>query len=251
MDPFKLDRQAKVFLAVLIVLALAMVPLAPFASLAFGALSVVVLCIVFLISLARNRRPFGPLTQTEGALALAAATFAVAGALVIAYATVMLGAGNAMMLSHAMLPFSSTAHGPRPVGDRSVWHSDPDKQQKLKEELAKAGIPFKVQMQDGKEYVKWSVEHDAAAEEISRKVRDGPFPNGRNARFEDPALQKEFADWLTARGVQHEAVKQEGQDWIVWEGGDNLAHEFMTTRPVKPCKNDKKTAQAPGAAKCS
>ena len=116
MDPFKLDRQAKVFLAVLIVLALAMVPLAPFASLAFGGLSVVVLCIVFLISLARNRRPFGPLTQTEAALALAAGTFAVAGALVIAYATVMLGAGNAMMLSHAMLPFSFTDGGKRPIG---------------------------------------------------------------------------------------------------------------------------------------
>lgn len=109
MEPFKLDRQAKVFLAVLVLLALAMVPLAPFASLAFGALSVVVLCVVLLIALARHRRLFGPLSRGEGALAVSAAVFAVAGALVIVYAVVMLGAGNAMMLSHSMLPFSSPA----------------------------------------------------------------------------------------------------------------------------------------------
>ncbi len=250
MDPFKLDRQAKVFLAVLIVLALALVPLAPFASLAFGALSVVVLCIVFLISLARNRRPFGPLTQTEGALAVAAGTFALGGALVVVYAILMLGAGNAMMLSHAMLPFRS-GDGPPSVGDRSVRYSDADKQQQLKEELAKAGIPFKVETREGKEYVKWSQEHDAAAEAIAVKLRDGPFPNGRQTRFQDPQMQKEFADWLTSKGVQHKTIRQQGEDWIFWDGGENLAHEFMTTRPAKPCKNDRKTAQAPGTAKCS
>jgi len=249
MGAFRLDRQAKAFLAVLAVLALAMVPLAPFASLAFGALSLVVLCVVFLIALARNRRLFGPLTQTEGALALAAGTFAISGALVVVYAILMLGAGNAMMLSHAMLPFRS---GDGPIaGDRSVWYSDADKQQQLKEELAKAGIPFKVETREGKEYVKWSQEHDAAAEAIAVKLRDGPFPNGRQTRFQDPQMQKEFADWLTGKGVQHKTIRQQGEDWIFWDGGENLAHEFMTTRPTKPCKNDKKTAQAPGAGKCS
>lgn len=250
MEPFRLDRQAKVFLAVLVVLALALVPLAPFASLAFGALSLVVLCIVWLIALARNRRLFGPLTQTEGALALAAGTFAVGGALVVVYSILMLGAGNAMMLSHAMLPFRSGDAPPR-MGDSSVWYSDADKQQQLKDELEKAGVPFKVETREGKEYVKWSQEHDVTAQEISRKVRDGPFPNGRQTRFGDPAMQKEFADWLTSKGVKHQTVKQHGEEWIFWDGGENLAHEFMTTRPVKPCKNDKKTAQVPGSAKCS
>lgn len=250
MEAFRLDRQAKVFLAVLVVLALALVPLAPFAALAFGALSLVVLCVVFLIALARNRRLFGPLTPAEGALAVSSAIFAVSGALVVVYAILMLGAGNAMMLSHAMLPFRS-GDGPRPVGDRSVWYSDADKQQQLKEELAKAGIPFKVETREGKAYVKWSQEHDAAAEAIAVKLRDGPFPNGRQTRFQDPQMQKEFADWLTSKGVQHKTIRQQGEDWIFWDGGENLAHEFMTTRPVKPCKDDKKTAQAPGAGKCS
>ena len=250
MEAFRIDRQAKVFLAVLVVVAIALVPLAPFAALAFGALSLVVLCVVFLIALARNRRLFGPLTPAEGALAVSSAIFAVSGALVVVYAILMLGAGNAMMLSHAMLPFRS-GDGPRPVGDRSVWYSDADKQQQLKEGLAKAGIPFKVETREGKEYVKWSQEHDAAAEAIAVKLRDGPFPNGRQTRFQDPQTQKEFADWLTSKGVQHKTIRQQGEDWIFWEGQENLAHEFMTTRPFKPCKDDKKTAQAAGAAKCS
>ena len=252
MEAFRLDRQAKAFLAVLVVLALAMVPLAPFAALAFGALSLVVLCVVFLMALARNRRFFGPLTPGEGALAVSAAVFAVGGALVIVYAVVMLGAGNAMMLSHAMLPFSSTPEGPRPVGRSSVWHSDPLMQQRLKDELAKAGIPFELETRQGNEYVTWSQEHHAAAQAISKKMQEGPLPNGRNTRFGDPALQQEFADWLTARGIKHGTVKQRGEDWIVWEGPENLPHEFMTTRPVKPCKDGKsRTAQALGTAKCS
>jgi hypothetical protein len=72
MEPFRLDRQSKSFLAVLLIVALALIPLAPFASLAFGALS------------------------------LSAGMFAIAGAPVIAYATIMLGTGNARLLSHAM-----------------------------------------------------------------------------------------------------------------------------------------------------
>lgn len=251
MEPFRLDRQAKVFLAVLVVLALALIPLAPFAALAFGALSLVVLCIVWLIALARNRRLFGPLTQTEGALALAAGTFAVGGALVVVYSILMLGAGNAMMLSHAMLPFSFTEKGPRAIGESSRHYGDASTQQRFKEALAKAGVPFETRTREGKEFVAWSQAHNEAVEAIHKQVLDGPFPDGRNARFDDHALQKEFADWLTARGVKNEIVKRHGEDWVVWEGQENLAHEFMTTRPTRPCKDDKKTAQAPGSAKCS
>jgi hypothetical protein len=161
----------------------------------------------------------------------------------------MLGAGNAMMLSHAMLPFRSAD---KPIaGDRSVWYSDADKQARLKAELARAGIPFKVETREGKEYVKWADQHDAAAEAIAIRLRDGPFPKGAQTRFQDSATQKAFVDWLTEKGVKHETVRQQGEDWLHWDGGQNLVHEFMTTRPTKPCKNDRKTAQAPGAAKCS
>jgi hypothetical protein len=238
MEPFRLDRQAKVFLVVLVVVALAMVPLAPFMALVFGGLSLVVLCLVFLLALLRNRRAFGPLTRTEGVLALSATVFALGGALVITYATLMLGAGNAMMLGHAMLPFLP-ADGPR-AGDRSVWYSDADKQARLKQALAQAGIPFKVETREGKEYVKWSDQHDAAAEAIAQRLRDGPFPKGSQTRFQDAAMQKAFAEWLTEKGVKHETVREQGEDWLHWDGGHSLVHEFMTSRRVPPCPKQQK-----------
>ena len=259
MEPFKLDRQAKVFLAVLIVLALAMVPLAPFASLAFGALSLVVLCVVFLIALARNRRLFGPLTQTEGALAVAAGTFALGGALVVVYAILMLGAGNAMTLSHAMLPFRS-GDGPRAVGNSSVWYSDAGTQKALKEELAKAGIPFELETREGKEYVSWSYRHDEAARAINEKLRQtpptspaSPLPAGRSMGFGDPEHHKEFADWLARKGVKSETVEAYGQQYLVWDEGAGdprkLMNEFFAQKAQR-CRKDK-TAQTPGAPSCS
>ena len=258
-EPFKLDRQAKAFLAVIVVLALAMVPLAPFASLAFGALSLVVLGVVFLISLARNRRLFGPLTQAEGALAVSAAVFALGGALVVVYSILMLGAGNAMMLSHAMLPFRS-GDGPRAVGNSSVWYSDADTQKTLKEELAKAGIPFELETREGKEYVTWSYKYDAAARAINEKLRQAPvsgpastLPAGRSMSFGDPAHHKEFAEWLGRKGVKTQTVQAHGQEYLVWDEGAGdprkLMNEFMGER-AKRCKEGKKTAQAPGAPNC-
>lgn len=260
MEAFRLDRQAKVFLAVLVVLALALVPLAPFASLAFAALSLVVLCVVFLIALARNRRLFGPLTPAEGALAVSSAIFAVSGALVVVYAILMLGAGNAMMLSHAMLPFRS-GDGSRAVGNSSVWYSDADAQRALKEELAKAGIPFELETREGKEYVAWSYKYDEAARAINEKLRQAPvsspgstLPAGRSMSFGDPAHQKDFAEWLARKGMKTETVQAHGQEYLVWgEGaGDprKLMHEFFAEK-AKRCKEGKETAQAPGAPSCS
>jgi hypothetical protein len=260
MEAFRLDRQAKVFLAVLVVLALAMVPLAPFAALAFGALSLVVLCVVFLIALARNRRLFGPLTPAEGALAASSAIFAVSGALVVVYAILMLGAGNAMMLSHAMLPFRS-GDGPRAVGNSSVWYSDADTRKALKEALAKAGIPFELETREGKEYVSWSYRHDEAARAINEKLRQAPpsgpaspLPVGRTMSFGDPAHHEEFAQWLARKGVKSETIESHGQRYLVWDEGAGdprqLMNEFFAEK-ARRCKEERKTAQAPGAAKCS
>ena len=251
MEPFRLDRQAKVFLAVLIALALALIPLAPFAALAFGALSLVVLCVVFLIALARNRRVLGPLTRTEGALALSAGVFAIAGALVIAYATIMMGAGNARMLSHMMLPLYFRDDASPPVGTRGTSYSDPEMQQELKDQLAKAGIPFTVSEQDGKEFVNWSRDHDAAVEAIRQKVHAGPLHRG-NIHFGDAATQKEFADWLARKGIKAEVVTMRGQEYLTWteDTGDTrtLMEEFMADR-AKKCKE--KTARLPGTQNCS
>jgi hypothetical protein len=258
MEPFRLDRQAKAFLAVLVALALVLIPLAPFASLVLAGLSLVVLCLVLLMALARNRRFFGPLTKVEGALAVSAAVFAVAGALVIAYATIMLGARNAMLLSQAMLPFSSpdTIHG-----DSSTWFSDPETMRELKEELARAGVPFRLETREGKEYVTWSHKYEEKASVIRDSLRGrapasepSPLPPGRAMSFHNPSHHDEFAAWLASRGIKSRTVEARGSRFLVWDDGapdsDRLVSEFMAER-AKKCKEAKKTAQAPGLESCS
>jgi len=258
-EPFRLDRQAKAFLAVLVIVALALIPLAPFASLAFGALSLVVLCVVLLMALARNRRLFGPLTPAEGALAASAAVFAVGGALVIAYATIMMGANNLMTLGQAMLPFRSATD--TIPGDSAVWFSDAETMRELKEELAKAGVPFGLQTREGKEYVTWSHKYEEKASVIRDSLRGrvpasepSPLRPGRTMSFHNPSHHDEFAAWLASRGIKSQTVEARGSRFLVWDDGapdsDRLVSEFMAER-AKKCREEKKSAQALGTGKCS
>ena len=251
MEPFRLDRQAKAFLAVLVIVALALIPLAPFASLAFGALSLVVLCIVLLMAFARNRRFFGPLTPGEGALVVSAAVFAVGGALVIAYATIMMGASNLMTLGQAMLPFRSATD--TIPGDSAVWFSDAETMRELKEELAKAGVPFGLQMREGKEYVTWSHKYEEKASAIRDSLRGrvpasepSPLRPGRTMSFADPSHHDEFAAWLARRGIKSETVEARGGRYLVWDDGahdsEKLVNEFMLER-AKRRRDQKQTAK--------
>jgi heme exporter protein D len=209
MEPFRLDRQAKGFLAVIVFVAIAMVPLAPFILLAFGAVSLLVLVFVWAKSVIRNRRLLGPLSQAEGAVALSTTALAVGGVLVVGYMSVVIGTGNALSLANAMLPFSAGPKAPRPVGTSGTWYSDPAMRLQLKDELAKAGIPFTVSEQDGKEFVNWSQEHNAAVEAIREKIRSGPRSGG-SVHFAKPETKTEFAEWLARKGVRSETITRAG-----------------------------------------
>ena len=41
-------------------------------------------------------------------------------------------------------------------------------------------------------------------------------------------LKDAFLAWLKARGVPHRVYFEKGREYVVWEGPDNLAYEFMT-----------------------
>ena len=129
---------------------------------------------------------------------------------------------------------------PSRVGERtrSVSYSDPSRQQRLKDGLREAGIPFTVKMQDGQEFVGWTGEHDAAAEAINQKVSAGPLPSGsRNVHIPDSGLHKEFTDWLSAKGIKHEVVQMDGKDWVVWDpAAGDLMRQFMEGRASAACK---------------
>src|SRR5204863_1278214 len=104
-----------------------------------------------------------------------------------------LGLGDAVSLGGAMLPMSAG----KSAGWHSVWYSNAETQQRLKDGLTKAGIPFRTRMERGKEYVSWPPEHDAAAEKISEQARDGDLQAPRRSiAFGTAEMQKEFIAWL-------------------------------------------------------
>lgn len=231
MEAFSLDRQAFAFLVVIAVMVGLMVLLSPFLLLALGALGVVLLLLVWLKAAIRGRALIAPFGAVEGALALSALLFALGGA--VSGGLIVAQAGSdSFSLFRAMLPLGGIAKGPS-VGSRSVHYSDPDMNERLKKELAKAGVPFTTETRDGNEYVGWSADQNVAAEEVQRRLHEGPFPGGRNSHFPDAKLQKEFTDWLTRKGVKHEVVKNRGEDWVYWEATDaDLVREFMTQKGV-------------------
>lgn len=133
---------------------------------------------------------------------------------------------------------------------RSVSYSDPQMQQRLKDGLRAAGIPFKVKTQDGKEFVGWDAEHAAAAQAVDEKIKEGPLPGGRNAHFSDAGLQKQFTDWLGEKGIQHEVVKSDGKDYVVWHAGaGDAVRDFTESRGSAGCKG-KVAAGKPESGRC-
>jgi hypothetical protein len=138
-----------------------------------------------------------------------------------------------LLTGYAFRHMLSSQPSSRPVGTRSSSYSDPAMQQRLKDELAKAGIPYALDVTDGKEFIKWSVEHNTAVEDIQRRKVDAMFSGGRNASFPDPALRQEFTDWLTRRGITYEVVNSSSGEFVVWDRGPNdLVRQFMEGRSV-------------------
>jgi len=124
-----------------------------------------------------------------------------------------------------------------PARPRLIATSNPDAQQRAKDALRDAGIPFSTEIRDGQEFITWPPAHNAAAEAVLGRTGREPFPGKRNAQFPDAALQKQFTQWLLKREIKHQVVRSYGQEWVVWdrEAGD-LVRQFMESRGAD-CKN--------------
>jgi hypothetical protein len=251
MEPFRLNPQAVSFLAVIALLSGALVFLAPFALLIMSAVGVVLLLGAWVKAMARERKLAAPFSAGEGAVALSALIL-VAGSVTAAGMLVYrLGAESAVSLTGAMFPIASSPGGPR-IGQSSRHHSDAATQKKFKDELAKAGIPFQTRMQEGREFVSWPPEHNAAVEVIDRRIdsEPGPLPAGRAMGFGSPETHKEFAEWLSRRGVKSETVQAYGKDYLVWDEGAGEPRALMEEFFKDKAKRCKPTAQGPGTEKC-
>jgi hypothetical protein len=142
--------------------------------------------------------------------------------------------------------FSRT--GPDGVTHR-VSHGDPRVQQALKEALDKAGIKYKVETRDGKEWIGWSDAQNAAVEKVQERTlesayRQPPSLHGHNVRFTDAVTQQAFIDWLVKKGIKYRLEPIGGEEYVAWDGPDDLAMQFVRERPSK-CD---KVAAAPKTA---
>lgn len=208
-----------------------MVFLAPFALLALGGVSVVLLVAVWLRTAIRARALIAPFSAAGGALALSALLLTMGGATVAGLMIVRLGLDNAVSLGGAMLPMSAG----KSAGWRSVWYSNGETQQRLKDGLAKAGIPFRTRLEGGKEYVSWPPEHDAAAEKIAETVRNMDATSGIS--FGSAETQKQFVAWLAKRSIKSDIVRRDGKDYVTWDtpaSAKELMDAFIADQPQCP-----------------
>lgn len=242
MDQFNFTRQTTVFLGILAVLELAIVLVFPAVSVLLGVVAVVLIILVCIKAGVRTRKwlwwnPIAvPLTQAEGAVFLSAVLMFAAGTLVAGYEATRFASGERdnVLTGYAFRYMFPKEPYSRPASTRSSSYSNPAMQKRLKDELAKAGIPYSLEVEDGKEFIKWSAEHNATVETIQRTRVDTMFSDGRNASFPDPVLRKEFTDWLTQRGIPFETVKTQDGEFVVWDQGpDNLVRQFMEGRSEK------------------
>lgn len=242
---FRFTPQVAAFLAVIALMAAALGVSSPIVALGLGAFGVLTVPLVALRAALRRRRSGAwRVTPAEGALGLSGLLVGVAGAVVFVYIAASLGLRGEFFFPTAFWPHA-VPHTGEPVGSRSVSYSDPEIQKNLKEELAKAGIPFTVRMRDGKEWIGWRPEHHAAAEAIERKVREGPVPPARSVFFPDPEARQRFTDWLTQKGIKYRVAPHEGREHVVLDdtpGEDmsGLMQEYMARRSAE-CPKKKQT----------
>lgn len=240
-----MTRQTVTFLVFITWVAIAVAVAAPFGSIVLASLSVMAIGVMLIKAMLRARQ-WWPLTAVEGTVVASGLVLVAGGVGVIGYSIATMGVedGPRIVIGWPTMERSRTGES-----RHSVSYGDPDTQQRLKDALREAGIPFTVTTREGKEFVGWLPEHNAAAEAINEKVRAGPFGSGRNVHIPDPSHRAQFVEWLNRKGVKYEVVQRDGKDWLVWdEGAGDLMTEFMKSRAAN-CEG-KVAADKPGSQRC-
>lgn len=98
-----------------------------------------------------------------------------------------------------------------------VSYSNARDQERFKQALSSAGIPFDVTTeQRGQEFVRWGASYSAQV----NRIKDSIFlPSGRNLRL-DPERQSQFKAWLEENAVPYRTMVQEDGEYVVWEEVD-------------------------------
>jgi hypothetical protein len=99
----------------------------------------------------------------------------------------------------------------------SISYSDTNHQERFKQALTSAGIPFEVvPAQRSEEFVRWDLKYSAQVE----RIQDSIFPPaGRSIRF-DPEHQFQFKAWLEKNGIPYTTMLEDGGEYVVWQEAD-------------------------------
>lgn len=246
-ERFKVKASTLAYVAVVVVLAVALLFTSPAAMPITALVAVVALLTVWFRAGIRSGRwmwmdPRTSLTQGEGTVWLSAVAMFVPAIFLLTFV-----GGIAHFSDFRVQTFGS---GELPLrGERAVSHSDPEAQQRLKRALESANIPHRIFERDGQEFVAWARQHNDAVEEIQRTVdKAPPMPAGRNVSFENPEEQRRFTEWLTAQKIGYEEVDFHNRRVVVWgETSGDVMERFMQQRTAdcvreeaKPAKKGKK-----------
>ena len=83
----------------------------------------------------------------------------------------------------------------------STAYADPADQKQFRDALASASIPHDVFTgPDGKEYIGWAGDQDAAVQKITVQLFGDPLPTGRHIHFSGE-YGEQFKSWLTTNGI--------------------------------------------------
>jgi hypothetical protein len=98
-----------------------------------------------------------------------------------------------------------------------VSYGNTEDQERFKQALTTARIPYDVTVQNNKESIYWDVSYSKAVE----KVKDSLFvPSGRNISL-DEQDQPRFKAWLEQRKIPYRTMIENKREYIVWEEVDS------------------------------
>lgn len=106
------------------------------------------------------------------------------------------------------------------LASESYSLSNPEDQERLKQGLRDAGVPFTVEMIDGAEHVRWEAKHAAEANAVRISIFGPDLPNGRHIAY-DKETQARFESWLDERAIPYSIVDKDGRKYVVWEEAVN------------------------------
>lgn len=107
------------------------------------------------------------------------------------------------------------------VTTHSTTRADPEKQRQFIEALKSAGISHELLLgDDGKQYVKWRGEDNAAVQKVEVALFGELVPVGRSIHF-DGTMNDEFKSWLVTNGIAFETRMSYGREYVIWSAADH------------------------------